>query len=310
VGVPAKQSTGRYSKPRSLATPVLAAHSNAFLTDTLCHVRISDDEEDDARAADAARRADARHSNRDRERDRDRDAPRRTGGGRRGQFEDDEDDYDLPEDGRRGGNGPRGSRNQRDEAYPSSSSGGNNARGSGGRGYVEEVDRDRRRDRDADTGGKWAGATGGRDVQQQQAASGGDSRYRAEVASVPAHIPTPGKNNTQQAAQHPSSAPMQIVPPDLSDMRAFLTSPLPRNVGTLQCYIRRNKSGTNKLFPIYSLYLKVRAAPLRVNPHFHYLLCLTFVLSALVVAAGGRRVPDGIEEAPQEQDLQLPDIHG
>jgi hypothetical protein len=49
---------------------------------------------------------------------------------------------------------------------------------------------------------------------------------------------------------------MQIVPPDLSDMRTFLTSPLPRNVGTLQCYIRRNKSGTNKLFPIYSLYLK------------------------------------------------------
>lgn len=47
------------------------------------------------------------------------------------------------------------------------------------------------------------------------------------------------------------------MPPDLSDMRAFLTSPLPRNVGVLQCYIRRNKSGTNKLFPIYSLYLKV-----------------------------------------------------
>lgn len=51
--------------------------------------------------------------------------------------------------------------------------------------------------------------------------------------------------------------PLTIVSPDLRDMRAFLCSPLPRNNGTLQCYIRRNKSGTHKLFPIYSLYLKV-----------------------------------------------------
>jgi tubby and related proteins len=32
--------------------------------------------------------------------------------------------------------------------------------------------------------------------------------------------------------------------------------PLPRGAGIVQCHIVRNKSGTNKLFPIYSLYLK------------------------------------------------------
>jgi tubby-related protein 1 len=39
-------------------------------------------------------------------------------------------------------------------------------------------------------------------------------------------------------------------------MRRFLATPVPKNCGVVQCYIRRNKSGTNKLFPIYSLFLK------------------------------------------------------
>lgn len=64
-----------------------------------------------------------------------------------------------------------------------------------------------------------------------------------------------------------------FVPPDYSNMRRFLTSPLPKNNGILQCYIRRNKSGTNKLYPIYSLYLKVSSMLLLllwccVNPAF------------------------------------------
>ena len=46
------------------------------------------------------------------------------------------------------------------------------------------------------------------------------------------------------------------MPPDLSNMNRFLSSPLPKQCGVVQCYIRRNKNGTNKLFPIYSLYLK------------------------------------------------------
>ena len=47
-----------------------------------------------------------------------------------------------------------------------------------------------------------------------------------------------------------------IEPLNLSDMRYFLTNPVPKGCGVVQCYIRRNKNGTNKLFPVYSIYLK------------------------------------------------------
>mgnify|MGYP001946165182 CR=1 FL=1 len=38
-------------------------------------------------------------------------------------------------------------------------------------------------------------------------------------------------------------------------MRKFLTTPIPKGAGVVKCRIRRNKSGMNKLFPMYSLYL-------------------------------------------------------
>jgi len=47
-----------------------------------------------------------------------------------------------------------------------------------------------------------------------------------------------------------------IEPLNLTDMKSFLTSPIPKGCGVVQCYIRRNKNGTNKIFPLYSLYLK------------------------------------------------------
>ncbi|CAM9962365.1 unnamed protein product [Scytosiphon promiscuus] len=43
---------------------------------------------------------------------------------------------------------------------------------------------------------------------------------------------------------------------DLSDMKRFLLSPCPRAAGVVQCYIRRNKTRSNKLFPEYSLFMK------------------------------------------------------
>ncbi|GBG32634.1 Tubby protein-like [Hondaea fermentalgiana] len=43
---------------------------------------------------------------------------------------------------------------------------------------------------------------------------------------------------------------------DLTDMRAFLMNPVPRAYGTLQCYIERNKSGANKLYPEFQVFLK------------------------------------------------------
>ncbi|CAM9466109.1 unnamed protein product [Ectocarpus sp. 6 AP-2014] len=43
---------------------------------------------------------------------------------------------------------------------------------------------------------------------------------------------------------------------DLSDMKRFLLSPCPRAAGVVQCYIRRNKTRANKIFPEYTLFLK------------------------------------------------------
>jgi tubby-related protein 1 len=51
----------------------------------------------------------------------------------------------------------------------------------------------------------------------------------------------------------PRKAPFRL---DLSDMKKFLTTPLPKDAGTVQCQIRRNRDGTNKLHPTYTLYLK------------------------------------------------------
>ncbi|CAM9896198.1 unnamed protein product [Ectocarpus fasciculatus] len=43
---------------------------------------------------------------------------------------------------------------------------------------------------------------------------------------------------------------------DLSDMKRFLLSPCPRAAGVVQCYIRRNKTRANKIFPEYTLFMK------------------------------------------------------
>ena len=39
-------------------------------------------------------------------------------------------------------------------------------------------------------------------------------------------------------------------------MKAFLTQPSPKDYGVVQCYIERNKTGTKKLYPEYSLFMK------------------------------------------------------
>jgi hypothetical protein len=232
-----------------------------------------DEDEDNARAIEVARRADQRHKemHRDRERDgrgdRDRDRQERRGGGRRNWGDDDEEeDRDYPEDRRGYDRAAQPARGQRDE-YPSSSSHSNrrggydeDERDARGRNRDRDSQRDSQRDRESGRGQQWAGASGGRDVQQQQQQVSSQRQSQDRGGSQSAHL-QPQQASLVQA--QPSAGlslpgPLVIVPPDLSDMRAFLTTPLPKNVGTLQCYIRRNKSGTNKLFPIYSLYLKVR----------------------------------------------------
>ena len=66
-----------------------------------------------------------------------------------------------------------------------------------------------------------------------------------------------GSKPTSRTPERPATTAKPVTRPlDLSDMRSFLTSPLPKDTGVVQCYIRRNKNGTNKLFPVYTLYLK------------------------------------------------------
>ncbi|GAB9466256.1 hypothetical protein Gpo141_00003634 [Globisporangium polare] len=43
---------------------------------------------------------------------------------------------------------------------------------------------------------------------------------------------------------------------DMGDMKAFLLRPIPKAYDVLECYIERNKSGANKMFPEYCLYMK------------------------------------------------------
>ena len=68
---------------------------------------------------------------------------------------------------------------------------------------------------------------------------------------------TPTKEADRSMAGNSPPPTSRVTQPDLSNMRQFLTTPIPKSCGVVQCYIKRNKFGTNKLFPIYSLYLKV-----------------------------------------------------
>jgi hypothetical protein len=69
-----------------------------------------------------------------------------------------------------------------------------------------------------------------------------------------------GKYMLQDDAGHnnvPYGLIQDTLPVDTSDLKSFLVSPIQRSCGIVQCYIRRDRSGTNKLFPVYSLYLGV-----------------------------------------------------
>eukprot|EP01035_Chromulina_nebulosa_P019855 gene19855-25805_t len=54
----------------------------------------------------------------------------------------------------------------------------------------------------------------------------------------------------------PLDPPPQVTPLNLSNMKQFLTSPVPRTAGVVQCYIRRIKGVSSMFPPVYNLYLK------------------------------------------------------
>ena len=54
-----------------------------------------------------------------------------------------------------------------------------------------------------------------------------------------------------------ADADARTVAPDLSDMRSFLTAPIKKENGVVQCYIERRRKGPiTRQFPEYSLHLK------------------------------------------------------
>lgn len=108
----------------------------------------------------------------------------------------------------------------------------------------------------SDNGGnRWANKTAGANDPRN---SYNNSNFRPNLASSSSNINSPTHQDSAINNSNNSPAPSRpiTIPPDLTNMRKFLTTPVPKQCGVVQCYIRRNKSGTHKLYPVYSLYLK------------------------------------------------------
>ncbi|CAM9864478.1 unnamed protein product [Chrysoparadoxa australica] len=93
-------------------------------------------------------------------------------------------------------------------------------------------------------------------TQSQITTSTDQERVQRKTSSYDS-ASTPTK--VRELSPPPKAAEPTIFMPspiDLHNMRAFLTRPAPAVAGVVQCYIKRNKTGTNKLFPEYSVYLK------------------------------------------------------
>lgn len=189
--------------PESTQAPRWSSFTPTILISTsyfACLYSKYSDDEDDLRAAGASRRAEERSNrdgrdsrdvrggdrggrdadNRDRERE-----PRRSASGtsnRRSKYDNDDDDDELPEDYRRGANksssrsGRDNGRDDRDDYTPATTN--NNSRS-----YEDDRDRDRDRD-NRPSANKWAGATGGRDVNASQQSSADTNKYK-EVTALP-----------------------------------------------------------------------------------------------------------------------------
>lgn len=67
---------------------------------------------------------------------------------------------------------------------------------------------------------------------------------------------SPERRSDAPAERAPADPVFVPAPLNLNNMRSFLTSPIPKSAGVVQCYIRRYKPATS-LYPTYNLYLKV-----------------------------------------------------
>mmetsp|Transcript_11080 Transcript_11080/g.15276 ORF Transcript_11080/g.15276 Transcript_11080/m.15276 type:complete len:669 (-) Transcript_11080:223-2229(-) len=231
--------------------------------------RYSDEDEDENLDYNGGKDKDGNRGGRG-DRDRDRDSrDRDRDGNNRYTEEDEEDNYRR---GGRGGPRPQARKGndddydrERDKKYrdrerdrpgkdSTTKSSRPKERDRNDRDRDRDSDRDRERDRydrDRDRGDRVErdrSERGERDRSDRGDRDRGDrgDRERGDRGRVPSAAPIAA----------PAPGPPPIVPPDVSNMNRFLSTPLPKHCGVVQCYIRRNKNGTNKLFPIYSLYLK------------------------------------------------------
>lgn len=236
---------------------------------------------------------DSPHSNNRNRRSNENFSPRNYNNNHRSNNNYDDDEYDNYDDGRRGGAAASRSQSRRsydEEEYDDRDNRGNNSarynRSSSNYrnddDYEPEDSHNRRgnqaRDRDQDNY-RWDSGNNTRERQNRSSSNNNDVRKepsprnnrnpkRNDVLDL-----DEGFNNRAKSPQSsPEKGPQAVIPPpivtfthpDLTDMRKFLRTPLPKSHGIVQCYIKRNKSGTNKLYPVYSLYLKVRPKLLRV----------------------------------------------
>ena len=121
------------------------------------------------------------------------------------------------------------------------------------------------------SGGAQGGKTAEREEEEEEdhaartgvfSPSGGQSRageHRAVPTATAAAAAGAGGGEPQAAAAAGISPPavIGIKVLDFTNMRHFLTSPVPYEAGCVQCYIERDKKGLNKrMFPVYSLYMR------------------------------------------------------
>jgi len=105
-------------------------------------------------------------------------------------------------------------------------------------------------------------------LQQQANAAREESKEMPIAQAVPVpseakdQAPTSNPHSTGQG-QSAQPKPASKIPFNMADLnlndsniKSFIMEPCPRKAGAVQCYIKRNKSGLNKLFPEYSVFLK------------------------------------------------------
>mmetsp|Transcript_55448 Transcript_55448/g.152789 ORF Transcript_55448/g.152789 Transcript_55448/m.152789 type:complete len:325 (+) Transcript_55448:692-1666(+) len=88
----------------------------------------------------------------------------------------------------------------------------------------------------------------------------GEMEHGMVAAAVPDQyqeaVATPASPQAA-AAEQPNFSFASLNLDNPQNMRRFLMTPSPKGAGTIQCYIKRNKSGMKKMFPEYRVYMKL-----------------------------------------------------